>query len=40
MYIELAVFDVVFLQQEKSCENENHGIMSNPTRNMLYFSLR
>jgi len=27
MHILLAVFDLVFLQQEKPCENENHGII-------------
>ena len=27
MHIQLAVFDLVFQQQEKPCENEIHGIM-------------
>ena len=27
MHIELAVFDLIFLQQEEPCENEIHGIM-------------
>ena len=42
MHIQLSVFDLTFLQQEKPCENEIHAIMFSyyQSQSTVFISIR